>query len=255
MGRLQDKTAVVTGAASGIGLAATRLFAQEGANVLAVDLDLDRLDAAVAGVGGMVSTIAVDLTQPAQAEKAVGAAVERFGSLDILLPNAGIWGTVTDVASYPVETFDKVIEVNLKSVFLTVKYALPHMVKGGGGSIVLTSSGGGLTAHPGNVAYAATKHAAIGIMHTVAVEYSSAGIRINAVAPGTIDTPMIHQLERTFSPDDPAQGAAALQSGSLLKRYGTVEEVAELMLYLASDTSSYCTGGVFWIDGGMQLMA
>ena len=255
MSRLQGKTAVITGAASGLGLAATRLFAAEGAKVLAVDLDLGRLETALAGVGGDITPHAADLTDPVQAAGVPAAAVARYGSLDVLLPNAGVWGVVAKFEEYPDDVFRKVIEVNLTSVFYTIKYALPHMVASGGGSIVMTSSAGGLSAQPGNPAYAATKHAALGMMTTVAVEYSSAGIRINAVAPGTIDTPMIHELERTFSPDDPAKGAEALFSVSLLGRYGQPEEVAEMMLYLASDKAGYVTGSVFVIDGGMMLKA
>lgn len=253
MARLEGKVAVITGAASGIGLAATTSFAQEGARILAVDMDGTRLEQVVATFGDQVSGFAADLTDPDQADKTMATAVERYGSIDILLPNAGIWGTVADLDQYPVDTFRSVIEVNLISVFITMKYAIPRMVKSGGGSIVMTSSAGGLGANPGNVAYAATKHGILGIMRTAAIEYAPAHIRCNAVAPGTIETPMIHRLELTFSPDDPAKGAAALQEGSLMKRYGTAEEVAELMLWLASDASSYCTGGTFWIDGGMQL--
>lgn len=253
MARLEGKVAVITGAASGIGLAATTLFAAEGARVLAVDMDGARLEQVVATLGDQVSGFAADLTDPDQADKTMAAAMDRYGSLDILLPNAGIWGTVADLDQYPVDTFRSVIEVNLVSVFITMKYAIPRMVTSGGGSIVMTSSAGGLGANPGNVAYAATKHGVLGIMRTAAIEYAPAHIRCNAVAPGTIETPMIHRLEATFSPDDPAKGAAALQEGSLMKRYGTVEEVAELMLWLASDGSSYCTGGTYWIDGGMQL--
>jgi NAD(P)-dependent dehydrogenase (short-subunit alcohol dehydrogenase family) len=255
MSRLQDKKAVITGAASGLGLAATKLFAAEGAKVLAVDMDLARLEGALAGAAGDITPHAADLTDPAQAAGVSAAAVATYGSLDILLPNAGIWGVVAPFADYPDDVFRKVIEVNLTSVFYTIKYAIPYMVANGCGSIVMTSSAGGLTAQPGNPAYAATKHAALGLMTTVAVEYSSAGIRINAVAPGTIDTPMIHELERTFSPGDPAQGAAQLYQASLLGRYGQPSEVAEMMLYLASDNAGYVTGGVFYIDGGMQLKA
>jgi 3alpha(or 20beta)-hydroxysteroid dehydrogenase len=253
MGRLDDKVAVITGAASGIGLAATKLFAQEGADVLAIDIDEGRLNEALGAVGDRVSAFAADLTQPDQVRRAMEVAVERYGGIDILLPNAGIWGTVATMDAYPLETFKRVIEVNLTSVFITTQAAIPHMVKRGGGSVVFSSSAGGTGGKPGNVAYAATKHAVLGIMRTTAVEWGSAGIRANAVLPGVIETPMIHELERTFSPDDPDKGAEALRSDSLLKRYGAAEEVAELMLYLASDASSFCTGGAYLIDGGMQL--
>jgi NAD(P)-dependent dehydrogenase (short-subunit alcohol dehydrogenase family) len=254
MARLTDKVAVITGAGSGLGLAATRRFAEEGAQVLAVDLDQAALDDLASAAGPQVSGFAADVTRPEQVEAAVAAAVERYGGIDVLLPNAGIWGTVANIADYPIETFDRVIDVNLTSVFYTMKFALPLMVKRGGGSVVMTSSAGGTGGKPGNVAYAATKHAVLGIMRTAAVEYAPSGIRVNAVLPGVIETPMIHQLERTFSPGDPAKGAADLAASSLLKRYGTPEEVADLMLFLACDESSYCTGGAYYVDGGFQLV-
>ena len=254
MSRLANKVAVITGAASGLGLAATRRFAEEGAQVLAVDMDQQSLDDIAAAAGPGVSGFAADVTRPEQVEAALAAAVERYGGIDVLLPNAGIWGTVANIADYPIETFDRVIAVNLTSVFYTMKFALPLMVERGGGSVVMTSSAGGTGGKPGNVAYAATKHAVLGIMRTAAVEYAPSGIRVNAVFPGVIETPMIHQLERTFSPDDPAKGAADLAASSLMKRYGTPEEVADLMLFLACDESSYCTGGAYYVDGGFQLV-
>ncbi len=253
MGRLDDKVAVITGAGSGLGLATTKRFAEQGASVLAVDLDQASLDDLAAAAGPRVSGFAADVTDPAQVEAMLAAAVEQYGGIDILLPNAGIWGTVADIASYPIDTFKRVIDVNLTSVFYTMKFALPLMVERGGGSIVLTSSAGGTGGKPGNVAYAATKHAVLGIMRTAAVEYAPAGIRVNAVLPGVIETPMIHQLERTFSPGDPAKGAANLAASSLMKRYGTAEEVADLMLFLACDESSFCTGAAYYVDGGFQL--
>ncbi|MHB0979910.1 MAG: SDR family NAD(P)-dependent oxidoreductase [Thermoleophilia bacterium] len=253
MARLSDKVAVITGAGSGLGLATTKRFVEEGARVLAVDLDQATLDAVVAEVGPQVSGFAADVTDPAQVETMLAAAVQRYGGIDVLLPNAGIWGTVADIANYPIDTFKRVIDVNLTSVFYTMKFGLPLMVERGGGSIVLTSSAGGTGGKPGNVAYAATKHAVQGMMRTAAVEYAPAGIRVNAVLPGVIETPMIHQLERTFSPDDPAKGAADLAASSLMKRYGTPREVADLMLFLACDESSFCTGASYYVDGGFQL--
>ncbi len=254
MGRLEQKVAVITGAASGLGLATATRFAEEGASVLAVDLDQAALDEVAAAIGPRVSGFAGDVTDPAQVEAMMAAAVERYGGLDVLLPNAGIWGTVSDIAGYPIDTFKRVIEVNLTSVFYALKYGLPLMAEHGGGSVVLTSSAGGTGGKPGNVAYSATKHAVQGMMRTAAVEYAAAGIRVNAVLPGTIDTPMIHQLERTFSPEDPAKGAAQLHASSLMGRYGTPKEVADLMLFLACDESSYCTGASYYVDGGFQLV-
>lgn len=253
MGRLGDKTAVITGAASGIGLAATRLFAREGANVLAVDVNPDALQQAQRTIDGSVSPFVADVTKPAEIERAMSTAVERYGGIDILLPNAGIWGTVANIDTYPIETFTEVLAINVTAVFATMKYAIPHMVARGGGSIVLTSSCAGVTGVPGAAGYVTSKHAIIGLMRTAAMEWASSGIRVNTVNPGPIETPMMRQLESGFNPDDPAAGAAFLKSTTLLNRYGTAEEVAELMLFLASDASSYATGGVYMLDGGMQL--
>ncbi|MHB1344647.1 MAG: SDR family NAD(P)-dependent oxidoreductase [Thermoleophilia bacterium] len=253
MGRLTDKVAVITGAGSGLGLATAKRFAEEGASVLAVDLEQAVVDAAAAAAGSRVSGFAADVTDPAQVEAMLAAAVQRYGGIDILLPNAGIWGTVADIASYPIDTFKRVIDVNLTAVFYTMKFGLPLIVERGGGSVVLTSSAGGTGGKPGNIAYSATKHAVQGMMRTAAVEYASAGIRVNAVLPGVIETPMIHQLERTFSPDDPTKGAADLAASSLMNRYGTAAEVADLFLFLASDESSFCTGASYYVDGGFQL--
>jgi len=254
MARLDGKVALITGAGSGLGFASAERFAAEGARVLAVDLDQGRLDDVMAVGEGRISGYTANVSSPEQIEQAVYAAVERYGSLDILLPNAGIWGTVADIEDYPIPIFQEVIGINLTSVFYTMKYGIPAMVDTGGGSVILTSSAGGTGGNPGNVAYAATKHGVLGIMRTAAAEYASSGIRVNAVLPGTIETPMIHQLEHTLSPDDPAKGAADLQSASLMGRYGTPKEVADVMLFLACDESSYCTGGQYYVDGGMQLL-
>ncbi len=265
MARLSGKVAVITGAASGIGLAAATLFAAEGAAVLAVDRDPEGLERALEGLsgladggpvgdaGGAVSPFVADVTHPERVAAAMAAAVERFGGIDVLLPNAGIWGTVAPIDAYPLETFARVVDLNLTAVFSTMQQALPHMVERGGGSIVLTSSCAGVTGVPGAVAYVATKHALIGVMRTAAMEYAPKGIRVNTVNPGPIETPMMRELEAGFNPQDPEAGATFLKSTTLLNRYGTAPEVAELMCWLASDASAYATGGVFMLDGGMHL--
>lgn len=259
MARLQDKVALITGAASGIGLAATQLFAREGAAVLAIDRDAAGLERAFSSsavgtrVGGQVRPYVADVTQPDEVKGAVAEAVSRFGGIDALLPNAGMLGAVAPIHAYPLEVFRKVVDLNLTSVFLTMQCALPIMIERGGGSIVLTSSCVGVKGTRDAVAYVATKHALVGVMRAAAMEYASKGIRVNSVHPGPIETPMIRQFERAIMPQDPEAGGILLKGTTLLDRYGTPEEVAELMCWLASDASAYATGGMYMLDGGMHM--
>jgi NAD(P)-dependent dehydrogenase (short-subunit alcohol dehydrogenase family) len=249
---MQGKKCVVTGAASGIGLAATGLLAEEGAQVFAIDLGEAALKEAMAALGSRVTSFVADVTQPEQMERAMATAAERMGGIDVLLPNAGIWGVFCPIIDYPLDLFSRVLDVNLTGVFLTMKYAVPYMVSGGGGSIVITSAVGAVMGAPETIAYTASKHALTGIMKVAARELAPAGIRVNTVNPGLVKTPMGETVtsQASFKAGD-AAGNGILE-GNLIKRYCTPEEVAELILYLASDASSFCTGAMYFIDGGMQ---
>lgn len=253
MGRLNGKVAVVTGAASGIGLAATTRFAREGASVLAVDRNGAAAERIAAEIGAAVSPYSADVSRSDQVGGAMAAAVERFGGIDIVLANAAVWGTTSSLDAYPVETFAEVLEINVGGAFLTLKHAIPHLKNRGGGSIVITSSVTGMMGNPGNVAYSVSKTALIGLMRVAAVEYAGNGIRVNTVNPGPTETPFTRLLEQGISPDRPADAQALIQGGIPLKRYATPEEVAELMLFLASDESGFCTGGIYMVDGGMHM--
>ena len=219
MSRLLGKAAVVTGAASGIGLAAVTLFANEGAMVLAIDRDGPALDRAVGPLAPTVIPYVADVTDEAGMAAAMGEAAKRFGGIDVLVPNAGIFGQHAHIKDCPVDSFNQVLHVNVTGVIITMKHAIPHMIGRGGGAIVITSSVGAIVGNPGSVAYTASKHALTAVMKVAAVELAPYKIRVNTVNPGLVDTPMIHAIEADLSPDDHARGRATLQEATLLKRY------------------------------------
>ena len=255
MGRLSGKVAVITGGGGGIGLAAAKLFVQEGAQVLIVDIREEALQKAVQTIGEKaVSYVRADVTKPDQVQHYVRTAVDRYGGIDIFINNAGILGAVKPVTDYPVEIFDKVIEVNVRGVWLGLKYVIPQMQRRGGGSIVMTSSISGVKGFPGMTGYVASKHAVVGIMRCVANECAPMGIRVNTVNPGAVETDMGDALAEGFAPGAREEGKRALEAGTPLKRLARPEEVAQMMLFLASEESGYCTGGVFGIDGGMSAL-
>ena len=252
MGRLDNKVAIITGGAGGIGLQAGRLFAQEGAKVLLVDLHENALKEAVQTIGNdAVRYCAADVTQPDQTQRYIQAAVEQFGGVDILLANAGIEGEVKPITDYAIDTFDQVMAVNVRGVWLGLKYAAPEIAKRGGGSIVITSSVAGVRGAAGVSAYIASKHAVIGLMRTAALEMAAEKIRVNTVNPAPVDTRMMRSLEKGFEPDDPGRAKEMVSAMVPLQRYADPVEVARIMLFLASDESSYCSGGVYMVDGGM----
>ena len=252
MDRMEGKKCVITGASSGIGLAATKLFAEEGAHVFAIDIDEAGLSQSVVPLGSRVTTFVADVTHPEHMERAMATAARQMGGIDVLLPNAGIWGNFCSIADYPTDFFSRVLDVNVTGVFLAVKYAIPYMVQGGGGSIVITSAVGAVLGAPETIAYTASKHALTGIMKVAARELASAGIRVNTVNPGLVRTPMGETVTSQLASAVGDSGVNRILEGNLVKRYCAPEEVAELMLYLASDAGSFCTGAMYLIDGGMQ---
>ena len=257
MPRLEGKVALITGATGGIGRAAAALFAEEGARVALVDLDEGALREVAGSIGeDRASYTAADVTQPDQTQAFVNAAVERWGGIDVFLANAGIEGQLSSIPDYPIEVFDRVMAVNVRGVWLGIKYVVPVMRERGGGSIVITSSTAGIGAGPDMSAYTTSKHAVIGLMRTAAMEGAPLGIRVNTVNPAPIETRMMRSIEeqRVAAMDDPnvtvEQTYRAASARIPLGRYGHPEEVARLMLFLGSDDSSFCTGGVYMVDGG-----
>ena len=258
MARLTGKVAIITGGAGGIGRATAQLFASEGAQVLLVDRNEAALQSAVDAIGSTAASYVVaDITQPDQVQYYVQTAIERYQGVDILLANAGVEGVVQPIPDYPVDVFDQVMAVNVRGVWLGLKYAIPALRVRGGGSIIITSSTAGIRGSMGLSAYTTSKHAVIGLMRTAALECAPWGIRVNTVNPAPIETRMMRSLEemRTAVAGTSAtveRTKEIIAARIPLKRYGAPEEVGRLMLFLASDESSFCTGGVYMVDGGIS---
>lgn len=252
MDRLKGKVAVITGGAGGIGRAAGKLFVEEGADVLLVDLSEEALKDAVQEIGSnRVSYFAGDVTSSEDNAAMIACAEERYGGVDVLLANAGIEGDVAPLVEYDEDRFDQVMAINVKGVFLGLKHAVPAMAKRGGGSIVITSSVAGVGAAPGIGPYSASKHAVIGLMRSAAKEYASLNVRVNTVNPSPVETRMMRTLEEGMGETSAEETKANIASNIPMERYAEPEEIARVMLYLSSDDSAWVTGSVNMADGGM----
>jgi NAD(P)-dependent dehydrogenase (short-subunit alcohol dehydrogenase family) len=252
MSQLEGKTALVTGATGGIGEAIAKRFSNEGANVMLVGRSSEKLEATNSRLGGgaNLARFVADATDEAATSASVAATLEAFGGLDILVANAGTEGKVKPFETQTMEEFETVLRTNVIGVWLSMKYSIEAMKRGNGGSMIAMSSIAGLVGFPGLGPYSASKHAVYGMVKTAALELGEAGIRVNAICPGGIDNRMMRSLAEQLGPDDPDATRAGLESLSPMKRYGTNEEVANIALFLASDSSSYCTGQAFTLDGG-----
>jgi len=253
MGVLEEKVCIVTGAAGSIGLATAELFLQEGGKVMLVDKEGESLASALRALGkpGNTAACVADVSDSAATRNYVSATLAEWGRLDVLFSNAGISGVIRPVADYPEEIFDAVMAVNVRATFLACKYGLPRI--NDGGSIIITSSVVGVTSDPGICAYAASKHALVGLMRTVAKEAAPRRIRVNIIAPGPIDNSFQHDVEAGLSIALGQDATKLLDANIPLSRHGKPEEIAHAVLFLASDRSSFTTGSVLMADGGMHI--
>jgi NAD(P)-dependent dehydrogenase (short-subunit alcohol dehydrogenase family) len=248
--RLKGKVALVTGGASGIGRATALLLAREGAAITVADLDAAGGQAVVQEIvtgGGRALFVPCDVSRAADCQRAVQQAVGTFGGLDILFNNAGLIRRA-DVLDTTEEEWDRVMAVNVKSIFLMSKYAIPHMVERGGGAIVNTASGWGLVGGRNAVSYCASKGAVVNMTRAMALDHGHQNIRVNCICPGDTDTAMLRDEARQIGQSDEQflQGAADRP----LQRIGQPEDIAQAVLYLASDASSFVTGTALVVDGG-----
>lgn len=242
---MKNKTVIITGAASGIGKATAELFAKKGASVVISDIQEEEGKATTENInskGGKASFFKIDVARPEEMKALVNFTLKTYERLDVAVNNAGIGGEINPVADMSMEGWEKVIAVNLNSLFSGMKYQIPAMLKSGGGSIVNVSSILGAVGFAGSAAYTAAKHGAVGLSRTAALEYSAKGIRVNAVGPGFIETPMLNILD--------AETKAQVVALHPIGRLGTSEEVAELIYWLGSEKSSFVTGSYYPIDGG-----
>ncbi len=242
------KVALVTGAAAGIGRASALAFAREGAKVVVADVNVEGGEETVA-LCRAHNTDAIfvrcDVSQNSEVEQLIAKAVDMFGRIDFAHNNAGIEGVQAMLVDYPEEVWDRVIDINLKGVWLCMKHEIRQMLQQGGGAIVNTSSVAGLSGSRGVSAYVASKHGIVGITKAAALEYARNGIRVNAICPGTIHTAMIDR----FTQGDP-QLLAQFAEGEPIGRLGSPEEVANAVIWLCSDKASFVTGATLAVDGG-----
>jgi NAD(P)-dependent dehydrogenase (short-subunit alcohol dehydrogenase family) len=251
MARLDGKVCIITGGAGSLGIAAARLFVAEGAKVMLVDRNSADPEKAAAALGsGNAAAAIADVTRADEVRDCVAATVARWGKIDVLFSNAGNFGTVAPIESYPEDVFDAVQAVHVRGAFLACKYTVPQM--NDGGSIIITSSIVGVTGAPGVYAYVTAKHAQVGLMRSLAKELASRRIRVNTLHPGPIDNSFQKAVEADLSKAMGRDATAYLNETIPLGRHAKPAEIARSALYLASDDSSFTTGLTLMVDGGLS---
>jgi len=247
---LEGKSALITGCASGIGRAAALAFARAGAVVTCADIDSKGGEATVAAIreaNGRAEFVQADVTDPTQVQALIARIVKEHGRLDCAFNNAGIEGEVIEVHDTSERNFDRVMAVNVKGVWLCMKYEIRQMRKQGGGAIVNTASVAGLAGFPSLSIYVASKHAVVGLTKSAALECAQAGIRVNAVCPGPVDTPMMERIASNEGQPTRKDFEAVVP----MRRYAAPKEIAETVAWLCSDQASYITGVSMPVDGGL----
>jgi len=251
MGEFEGQVALVTGAASGIGRASARLFAEAGAKVVAADIDVagaQETARLVEEAGGEALAVPVDVADGAAVRAMVDATIDRFGRLDIAHNNAGIMGAGADIIDMDDDVWQRGIDVMLTGVFLCMKHEIPHMIRQGKGAVINTSSGAGLIGFPAQANYVAAKHGVIGLTRSAALEYITRGVRINAICPGTARSRMVDEWM-----DGSAEAEAEVAALHPIGRIAEPEEIARAALWLASDASSFVVGVALPVDGGYTV--
>lgn len=253
MGIMDNKVCVITGGAGSIGLASAKLMLEEGAKVMLVDNSKRLMDEALNELNNSDSVLysISDVSDAEETKGYIDKTVNKWGNIDVIFSNAGLSGMHKPITEYPEENFDAVMAVNVRASFLVCKYGLPKM--NDNGSIIMTSSIMGVKAGPGICAYVTSKHALIGLMRTVALEAAPRNIRVNALCPGPVDNVFQNNIEKEASAMIGADATAMINSMIPLKRHADPEEIAKSVLFLASGQSSFSTGSVFMVDGGMNI--
>jgi NAD(P)-dependent dehydrogenase (short-subunit alcohol dehydrogenase family) len=250
--RLDGKVAVITGAAGIIGTATMRLLAERGARIVAVDRKAQDLQTAIKDLPASAEALAVtaDVTDEDEVADYVRATVDRFGTIDVFYNNAGIEGDVAPITQYSLQTFRKVIDVNVVGVFLGMKHVLPVMLKQNKGSIINTASIAGLIGSPQIAVYSASKHAVIGLTKSAAWECTDTGVRVNCVCPGLIDSRMLSSILQGRNPGNAPPPTEKIVERIPARRLGLASEVASIVAFLASEEASYVSGSAYTVDGG-----
>lgn len=254
-GKLDNQVAIITGAVGSLGKAAANRFLQEGAKVALVDHDEQALKLYLEQLGSREDVIGIvaDVTSEKQVSEYVQKVLGKWGKIDIFLNNAGILGKVAFLVDQSSEDYDAIMNVNVKGIFLGLKYVLPIMGGQGNGSVINTSSISGLRGSCRNSLYSASKHAVVGLTKTAALEMADKAVRVNSIHPAPLDSDMMRQIEIGINAENPDEVKRYIASCIPLGRYGTMEEVAKLILFLASEDSKFITGSQYRIDGGMGI--